>query len=170
MNKQALQNQYGFFKLVHGVTLRLIGVFSDEDLSYRPRPEMRSVHELILHMYGMMRIFSEAMHQGKLTAEMEYQVLHKFGRDNESVSGLKTITEVQDFARESFKIINEALAGMTNEKLLKLLGSPFGTFPMWQYFIFCYLEHWHHRGQLYTYARLVGKEPPYLFDYENSPA
>src|SRR3979411_1211327 len=40
-----------------------------------------------------------------------------------------------------------------------------GTPPAWQYFTFAYDEHWHHRGQLYTYLRLLGKEPPMLYDY-----
>ena len=35
----------------------------------------------------------------------------------------------------------------------------------WQYFLFAYDEHWHHRGQLYVYLRLLGKEPPNLYDY-----
>ena len=43
--------------------------------------------------------------------------------------------------------------------------SPFGTYPAWQYLVFAYDEHWHHRGQLYTYLRLLGKEPPMLYDY-----
>ena len=40
-----------------------------------------------------------------------------------------------------------------------------GKYPAWQYFAFAYDEHWHHRGQLYTYLRLLDKEPPMLYDY-----
>ena len=40
-----------------------------------------------------------------------------------------------------------------------------GAFTKWQYFNFAYDEHWHHRGQLYSYLRLLGKEPPMLYDY-----
>jgi hypothetical protein len=43
--------------------------------------------------------------------------------------------------------------------------SPLGTYPAWQYFNFAYDEHWHHRGQLHSYLRLLGKEPPMLYDY-----
>ena len=35
-----------------------------------------------------------------------------------------------------------------------------------EYLEFAYDEHWHHRGQLYTYLRLLGKEPPMLYDYQ----
>ena len=31
--------------------------------------------------------------------------------------------------------------------------------------LMAYDEHWHHRGQLYTHLRLLGKEPPMLYDY-----
>jgi uncharacterized damage-inducible protein DinB len=40
-----------------------------------------------------------------------------------------------------------------------------GTYPAWRTFDFGYDEHWHHRGQIYTYLRLLGKEPPMLYDY-----
>src|SRR5499433_3241158 len=70
MNKQALLGQREYFKMVHGVTLRLIGTFSDKDLDYRPKPETRSVRDLILHIYGM-QLFGEGIKHGKLTAEIE---------------------------------------------------------------------------------------------------
>jgi hypothetical protein len=40
-----------------------------------------------------------------------------------------------------------------------------GAFPAFAYFYFAYDEHWHHRGQPYTYLRLLGKVPPDLYDY-----
>ena len=170
MNKQALLGQYEYFKMVHGVTLRLIGVFEDKDLDYRPRPEMRSVRELVTHIYGMMRTFSEGIRQGKLTADIENYSIPETAEGKTAVASLKTVADLQDFARQSFQTISETLAAMNDEQLAKPLESPFGTFQVWQYFAFGYDEHWHHRGQLYTYARLLGKEPPMLYDYENSPA
>jgi uncharacterized damage-inducible protein DinB len=83
---------------------------------------------------------------------------------------LKTVADCQKFARECHQAGDDALAALTEEQLARPLESPFGTFPTWQYFAFAYDEHWHHRGQLYTYARLLGKQPPMLYDYENSPA
>jgi uncharacterized damage-inducible protein DinB len=33
---------------------------------------------------------------------------------------------------------------------------------------FVYDEHLHHRGQLSVYLRLMGKELPFAYDYENN--
>jgi uncharacterized damage-inducible protein DinB len=170
MNKEALLGQRGYFKMVHGVTLRLIGSFSDQDLDYRPQPGMRTVRDLILHIYGMQRTFGEGIKQGKLTAEIENKAIPETEEGKAVAATLKTVADCQKFARESQKAGDEALAALTDEILARPLESPFGTFPVWQYFAFAYDEHWHHRGQLYTYARLLGKQPPMLYDYENSPA
>ncbi len=170
MNKEALVGQRDYFKLVHGVTLRLIGAFSDQDLDYRPQPGMRSVRELILHIYGMQKGFAEGLRQGKLTPEIENKCIPETAEGKAVAAALKTVADCRKFARECHQAGDESLAAMSDEDLTRQIESPFGTFPLWQYFNFAYDEHWHHRGQLYTYARLIGKEPPMLYDYENSPA
>jgi uncharacterized damage-inducible protein DinB len=38
-------------------------------------------------------------------------------------------------------------------------------FRGWQYLGFAYDEHWHHRGQLTVYLRLLGIEPVMIYDY-----
>jgi uncharacterized damage-inducible protein DinB len=170
MNKEGLLKQYAYFKMVHGVTLRLIGTFEDKDIDFRPAAGMRSVRELIVHTYGMLGTFSEGIRRGKLTAEIENHAIPETDDGRTTAASFKTMTALQDFARKNFRTIEETLAGLTDERLAQPIESPFGTYPVWQYFTFAYDEHWHHRGQLYTYARLVGKEPPMLYDYENSPA
>ncbi|MBK9707015.1 MAG: DinB family protein [Acidobacteria bacterium] len=170
MNKQALSGQREYFKMVHGVTLRLIGTFTDEELDFRPRPEMRSVRDLILHIYGAEKAMTEGALAGKVTDAEENKGLPETEEAKPILAGLKTIADVQDYARRCHKAADEALAAITDEQLARPVESPFGTFLGWQFFNFCYDEHWHHRGQLYTYARLLGKEPPMLYDYENSPA
>jgi uncharacterized damage-inducible protein DinB len=169
MKKEALLGQYAYFKMVHGVTLRLIGTFDDKDIDYRPVSGTRSVRELITHIYGMLGTFSEGIRRGKLTAEIENHAIPETEAGRTTVVSLKTVADLQDFARRNFRTIEETLAEMTDERLEQPLESPFGTYPIWQYFAFAYDEHWHHRGQLCTYARLIGKEPPMLYDYENSP-
>jgi uncharacterized damage-inducible protein DinB len=169
MNKEAVLGKYAYFKMVHGVTLRLIGAFDGEDIDYRPAAGTRSVRELIIHIYGMMGTFSEGIRRGKLTADIENSAIPETEEGKKTVASLKTVAGLQDFAWKNFRTIEETLAEMTDERLAQPLESPFGTYPTWQYFAFAYDEHWHHRGQLYTYARLLGKEPPMLYDYENSP-
>lgn len=170
MNKETLLGKYGYFKMVHGVTLRIIGAFEDQDLDYRPKPGMRSARELITHIYGMKKSFAAGMLQGKLTTESESPAIPETTEGKAQVAKLETVADLQNFARECFQTISETLAQTNDERLAQPLEAPYGTFPTWQYFAFIYDEHWHHRGQLYTYLRLLGKEPPMLYDYENSPA
>jgi uncharacterized damage-inducible protein DinB len=170
MNKQALLGQREYFKMVHGVTLRLIGTFSDQDLDFRPTPGTRSVRDLILHIYGNEKAFGEGIKQGKLTAEIENKAAPETADGQAVAASLKTVADCQKFASECHQVADDALAPLTEEDLARQLESPFGVFPVWQYFAFAYDEHWHHRGQLYTYARLLDKKPPMLYDYGNSPA
>jgi uncharacterized damage-inducible protein DinB len=81
------------------------------------------------------------------------------------LASMTTVVKAQQFSRNCHQAANEALAAMSDEDLEKVVESPFGSFPAWQYFQFAYDEHWHHRGQLYTYLRLLGKEPPMLYSY-----
>jgi uncharacterized damage-inducible protein DinB len=170
MNKQALLGQREYFKLVHGVTLRLIGTFSDKDLDYRPTPETRSVRDLILHIYAGEKPIGEAIKQGKFTSELMNLALPESDEGKAVAATLKTVADCKKFAGECHQAADDALAALTDEDLARPLEAPYGEFPAWRYFAFAYDEHWHHRGQLYTYARMLGKEPPMLYDYENSPA
>jgi hypothetical protein len=52
MNKQEFVARRSYFNMVHGVTVRAIGTFSDEELGYRPRPDMRTPRELVFHIYS----------------------------------------------------------------------------------------------------------------------
>ena len=58
-----------YFGAVHGVTLRAIAAFSDDDLDFRPQPAMRTVRELIFHIYTQEQIVAEAVQLGSLTSE-----------------------------------------------------------------------------------------------------
>ncbi len=169
MNKEALLGQREYFKMVHGVTLRLIGSFTDADLDFSPKPGMRSVRDLFAHLYGMEKVWAEDIRKGKITQESENRAIPESAEGKAEAAKLKTVADVQAFARASHLALDEALNAITDEELAGNVETPFGTFPVWQMFAFAYDEHWHHRGQVYTYARLLGKEAPMLYDYENSP-
>lgn len=170
MNKEALLGIRQYFDMVHGVTLRAIGAFSDADLDYRPTPEMRSVRQLIYHIYGMEKGLALGIRNGKLTQETENIAIPESEVSATALASLDTVAKLQEYARQCHKIGNETVAAITDDELAKVVEAPYGSFPAWQFFSFLYDEHWHHRGQLYTYLRLLGKEPPMLYDYENSPA
>ncbi len=169
MNKEALLGQRAYFNMVHGVTLRLIGSFTDADLDFSPKAGMRSVRDLFAHIYGMEKVWAEDVRRNKITQESENRAIPESAEGKAETAKLKTIADVQAFARASHLALDNALNDITDEELAGNVETPFGTFPLWQMFAFAYDEHWHHRGQIYTYARLLGKEVPMLYDYENSP-
>ncbi len=170
MNKEALLGQRAYFKMVHGVTLRLIQSFSDADLDFRPKPEMRSVRDLFLHMYGMEKSWAANIRKPKLDAAEENKAIPESEEGKAELTTLKSTADVLAFAKAGHQALDEAVEAISEEELAGNVETPFGTFPRWQMFTFAYDEHWHHRGQIYTYARLLGKDVPMLYDYENSPA
>ena len=55
---------------------------------------------------------------------------------------------------------------MGDEELAGAVESPYGEFDGAQFVSFFEGEHWHHRGQLFVYLRLLGKVPPGLYAYD----
>src|SRR5215468_1928467 len=94
MNKEALQGQRQYFDMVHGVTLQAIGTFSDADLDYRPTPEMRTVRELIHHIYAQEKQLAEEISQGRFGPHGETVA----DRVSAEIAGLKTVADAQQFA------------------------------------------------------------------------
>ncbi len=167
MNKQALLGQREYFKMVHSVTVRSIAPLTDEELNFRPHPEMRSIKELFYHIYTMERNWAENLPKGKITQEEENIVIPETAEAKAVLATLTTVAELQAYATESHQMLDDTLNKMSEEELAKIIETPFGSFPAWQMFAFAYDEHWHHRGQFYTYIRLLGKEPLMLYSYEN---
>jgi uncharacterized damage-inducible protein DinB len=163
MRKSELLAKLDYFNMAHGVTLRAIGILGDEDLEFRPQPTMRTPKELIFHIYTQEKILAEAVQQGRLAAEASSNP------EDEAVAvefkALATVSALQAYAGACHQVAENILRAMSEEDLTRPVESPFGTYPAWRYFDFAYDEHWHHRGQLYTYLRLLGKEPPMLYDY-----
>ncbi|MGH9800945.1 MAG: DinB family protein, partial [Blastocatellia bacterium] len=91
MNKETLQGQRAYFKMVHGVTLRLIGCFSDADLDHRPQSGMRSVRDLIMHMYGMQKVWAEDIRKPRITPESENRSIPETAEGKAEAAKLKTV-------------------------------------------------------------------------------
>jgi uncharacterized damage-inducible protein DinB len=154
-----------YFDMVHAVTIRAIGALSDEELDFRPRPTVRTPKELIFHIYAQEKILVEALRQGRFTVEAANRSVPESETAVEELKAMTTVKAVQAYAQECHRAAQKTIRAMSEEDLKRPVESPFGTYPAWRYFEFGYDEHWHHRGQLYTYLRLLGKEPPMLYDY-----
>ncbi len=165
MSKSGLLAKLKYFNMVHGVTLRAIATLGDKEFEFRPQPTMRTPKELIFHIYTQEKILAEAAQQGRFTAEAANRSNPEIETVAVELKALATVSDVQAYAAACHQVAENTVRAMSEEDLIRPVESPFGTYPAWRYFDFAYDEHWHHRGQLYTYLRLLGKEPPMLYDY-----
>jgi len=168
MNTQYLSARCDYFNMVQGVTVRAIGVFSDDELDFRPRPGMRTPRELIFHIYSQERLLAEAAQQGRFTPTMAHASSPEDPSAASALKGLVTVGDLMAFAETCHQAAEAIFRSMSEDEIARPVESPFGNYPAWAYFNFAYDEHWHHRGQLYSYLRLLGKEPPMLYDYDVS--
>jgi uncharacterized damage-inducible protein DinB len=165
MTKDDFRAWLDYFHLVHGVTVRAIRVFDDKDLDFRPRPGTRTPRELIFHMYTQEKSVAEASKEGRFTVEAANRSNPEDPAAAAHVRALVTVEDVRKYAESCHQVAQSIFRGLSDDELARPLESPFGTFPPARYFQFAQDEHWHHRGQLYTYLRLLGKEPPMLYGY-----
>jgi len=163
MDKQTLLQKYGYLDMVHSVTLKAIAQLSDSQLDFRPTPETRTVKELIGHIFGSERVTAETLLTGKLTQE------EGNAAEAEALK-LKTTAELIAWARDCHQQAKSKIEQATEEQIAGTIDVFYGSFPGWQMVNFAYDEHWHHRGQLYTYLRLMGIEPVMLYSYEEFSA
>ena len=166
MTRQQLLGARSYFNLVHGVTLRAIEAFADNELDFRPQPGMRTPRELVFHIYGQEQALAEGARDGSLTMEQANRSNPEDASRAAAVSALATVADAVGYARACHDAAERIFSAMSDDDLSRPVNSPFGTFPAWRYHTFAYDEHWHHRGQLFTYLRLLGKEPPMLYDYQ----
>jgi uncharacterized damage-inducible protein DinB len=165
MDQQTFSALREYFNLVHSVTLRAIGAFTDQDLDFRPKSEMRTPRELIFHVYSQQKILAEAVQQGRFTAEAASRSSPEEQAVAAELQALVTVDDLKTYAQACHQTAQSIFSLMSENQLNHPVESPFGTYPAWRYFAFAYDEHWHHRGQIYTYLRLLGKQPPMLYDY-----
>lgn len=166
MTKRQLLARRDYFNLAHGVTMRATAAFTDQDLGFRPRPGMRTPRELIFHIYSQERVLAEAAQTGRFTMEMANRSNPEDPSAAAALGALATVSDAVAYATACHQTADQIFRSMSEEEIARPVESPFGPYPSWQYFLFAYDEHWHHRGQLYTYLRLLGKEPPALYDYQ----
>src|SRR5262249_12042009 len=165
MKKTAFTGQREYFDLVHGVTLRAIRAFSEEELAFRPAAGVRSPRELIFHIYAQEKLLAEAVGRRAFSTESVEGSKPESPANAPELAKLKTVDDAHAFADACHRTANEIASGLSDDDLARSIASPFGEYPAWRFFTFAYDEHWHHRGQLYTYLRLLGKQPPDLYGY-----
>jgi uncharacterized damage-inducible protein DinB len=165
MDRQTFSMLCEYFNMVHGITVRAIDAFTDRELDFRPKPDMRTPRELIFHMYSQEKILAEAAQHGQFTTEAAARSSPEEAAGAAEAQTLATVGDLRTYAQSCHQAAQNIFSRMSEAQLNHPVESPFGTYPAWRYFAFAYDEHWHHRGQIYTYLRLLEKQPPMLYDY-----
>ena len=165
MDLQTFSMLREYFNMVHGITVRTIDAFTDRELNFRPKPDMRTPRELIFHVYSQEKVLAEAAQHGQFTADAASRSSPEEQAGAAEVRALATVDDLRTYAQACHQTAQNIFSRMSETQLNHPVESPFGTYPAWRYFAFAYDEHWHHRGQIHTYLPLLGKQPPMLYDY-----
>src|SRR5215472_5735066 len=151
MDRQTFSMLCEYFNMVHGITVRAIDAFTDRELDFRPKPGMRTPRELIFHVYSQEKILAEAAQRGQFTAEVASRSSPEEHAGAAEVQALATVADLRTYAQACHQTAQNIFSRMSEMQLNRPVESPFGTHPAWRYFAFTHDEHWHHRGQVYTY-------------------
>jgi uncharacterized damage-inducible protein DinB len=163
MNRNQLTETWDLLRQTHGIGLRAIEALPADKIDATVIPNMRTPKQLVVHMYAS--VFRE-LAEGTLRGNV-----HEID-EKPLCDGIKTQAELLQFATAQWQAADKAVSQITDTHLTNSVSTP------WQFEApgavivgFCHDEYLHHRGQLYAYLRTLGKEPPFLWDFEhNAPA
>jgi len=164
VNKQALTQVWDQTRQKYGIYLRLLEAIPEDKYHTHPVPGMRTFAELVAHVSGtVVRDISVGIAKGAITADE--------GSEAKVAKGFKTRQDMLRFARECWDVASAAVARTGDAQLQAIVSTPWGmSFPGWVGVNIQGDEFLHHRGQLYTYARVFGVEPPFIWSFaENAP-
>jgi uncharacterized damage-inducible protein DinB len=151
MRKEQLERMYTYFKMVLGMTRRLVDEFPADKMDFRPTPETRTVAEIVSHNYTFLADAATMAQTGKFVEPKE--------------PALTTKDQALRFMDAQVEKLYATFAGLTEAQLETMVDAYGDRFPAWQFLAFAYDEHWHHRGQLTVYLRMCGVKPLMIYDY-----
>ena len=158
MNKAVIDQSWDYFRTVNGIGLRAIAALPADKLDAHPIPGMRTPKELVVHLYTIVVALPAAVAKGEIKDTDEEEAA--------TVQRIRTKDELVAWTRAQWAEGARIAKGLTDAQIQGIVTSPWGhDFKGHVMMQVLYDEYWHHRGQLYVYLRLLGKEPPNLYDY-----
>jgi uncharacterized damage-inducible protein DinB len=136
---------------------KAILMIPEGQLEFRPTPENMTVKQLSYHIYQTVYILTRSTSMGQFRLDL----LQGIPFDPDAV---KTPQDIVDYGAEVKRYVRDALADFTEEDLDRMLKEDW-EMTGYRAMNIAFEEVIHHRGQLMTYLRLMGVEPPYLYDY-----
>jgi uncharacterized damage-inducible protein DinB len=150
MNKHVQEQKWKYFDMVLGVTRKLVDQFPDDKIDYRPTPEIRSVQELVAHVYTFLTESVNTVAAGK---QIE-------GKEPHFDSKAELLQWMDGQVQEAFTKFDM----LTDEQITAQIECWGQKFFGYQILDFVMQEHLHHRGQLTVYLRLLGIKPVFVYD------
>jgi uncharacterized damage-inducible protein DinB len=162
MTRKDLDHMMNRLRTRHGIALRVIESLPEDKIHSNPIPNMRTPVELVVHLYGLsFRELIEGTQRGEIR-DMDEPAI---------VKNVRTKADLLRYAKESFDAASKAAASITDAQLAANVKTPWGSSPTGGAMVEAVVdEFFHHRGQLYAYARALGVAPPDMYDFAgNAP-
>ncbi len=148
------------FVMFSGITERYFELLSDEDLNWKPRDDMRTVRDLVVHLLEGIQLTCTCVKKGEIKNEDQEAI-------TKELQGY-TVAQLVAYSKKMRKLHVDTVKNASDADLQKIIHVFYGEFPWATMLGFTYDEHLHHRGQLSVYLRLMGKELPFAYDYEHN--
>ena len=160
MSKQHLEGMWDRLRQRHGIALRVVELYPEDRITDTAIPGMRTPAQQVAHMYGLVKDISEGVASGTITHSAQSAT---------DDAGIKSKADMIAYMNDCWSKANAAVSGLSDDKLTGNVDNPWGMELQGSIaFAILYDEFMHHRGQLYTFARVFGQEPPMMWDFGNN--
>lgn len=162
MDKQWLDGMWDHMRQKYGIYLRVLEAIPAGRFGDHPVSGMRTPTQMVVHTSGsIVRDIAEGVASGTISAD-------EAGEDAVA-EGLKSKEDVLAFAHTCWARADTAISTVGNGHLSGDVDNPWGI-PLNGTFAMVILndEFLHHRGQLYSYVRACGAEPPFMWSFEDN--
>jgi len=159
MDAKTLGGMWDLLRQKHGITLRIVESLPDGRLDEHVIPNMRTPKQLVVHMYDVIiKAIAEGVASGKVLADE--------AAEGGIAAKLKTKQDLVRYAEDCWKAADAAVKKIGDAQLSANVETPWGFTPPGGMLMGLQNDEYiHHRGQLFAFARALGVEPPYLWDF-----
>ena len=136
---------------------KAVMMIPDDQLLFQPTPENMTAKQLASHIYQTVYVLTRTTSLG------EFRLSHLGGIPFD-LDKVTTAAHIVEYGASVKRYVGEAVADFREEDLERVVNAE------WKMTGFdamntAFEESIHHRGQVQLYLRLMGLEPPYLYDY-----
>ncbi|MEC5425760.1 DinB family protein [Virgibacillus sp. C22-A2] len=133
----------------------LLELVEDEDIHFKPWDGAYTLGELAVHIVTAMDMFVKTVSNGKFTppqVEKDY----------------KTVSDVREIVKKYTEMSKREIKGLTKTQITSEVAFNTDRAPG-SYWLSNAIDHEiHHKGQLFTYVRIIGaKELPFFMKHPN---